>query len=149
MALRPDGRMRSLTAIPPLRAAFSLMTPSTPRVMELRQDDDAFAFWDYGPELSRRFRALKVWMILKGAGTTALSEAIENNIGCARHLQELVQSSDDFEMLAPVELSIFCFRYRPSLVREASRDSDEKLNQFNERLLVALQRRKFSTSRTH
>ncbi len=113
------------------------------RVME-HQNDEAFAFWDYGPELSRRFRALKVWMILKGAGTSALSEAIENNIACARHLEELVQSSDDFEMLAPVELSIFCFRYRPSSLRKSSRDVDgaaaQKLNQFNERLLVALQR---------
>jgi glutamate/tyrosine decarboxylase-like PLP-dependent enzyme len=113
------------------------------RVME-HQDDEAFAFWDYGPELSRRFRALKVWMILKGAGTAALSEAIENNIACARYLQELVQSSEDFELLAPVELSIFCFRYRPSPLREASTDSDDetnqKLNEFNERLLVALQR---------
>jgi aromatic-L-amino-acid decarboxylase len=106
-----------------------------------QQDDEAFAFWDYGPELSRRFRALKVWMIMKGAGTAALSEAIENNIACARYLEELVQSSDDFEMLAPVELSIFCFRYR--LLRKTSGESDDinrKLNQYNERLLVALQR---------
>jgi len=113
------------------------------RVME-QQDDEAFAFWDYGPELSRRFRALKVWMILKGAGTSALSDAIEDNIACARHLEELVGSSDDFEMLAPVELSIFCFRYRPSSLRKVSRDGDgaaeQKLNHFNERLLVALQR---------
>lgn len=111
------------------------------RVME-QQDDEAFAFWDYGPELSRRFRALKVWMILKGAGITALSEAIENNIACACYLEELVRSSDDFEMLAPVELSIFCFRYRPSSLRKRSANSDEDiaLDQFNERLLVALQR---------
>jgi aromatic-L-amino-acid decarboxylase len=109
-----------------------------------QQDDEAFAFWDYGPELSRRFRALKVWMILKGAGTTALSEAIENNIACARYLGELVRSSDDFEMLAPVELSIFCFRYRPSSLRKGAGDTDDasaqKLNEFNESLLVALQR---------
>ena len=41
--------------------------------------DEAFAFWDYGPELSRRFRALKVWMLLKGVGLDALGEAIESN----------------------------------------------------------------------
>ena len=113
------------------------------RVME-QQDDEAFAFWDYGPELSRRFRALKVWMILKGAGTTALSQAIESNIACARHFAELVRSSDDFEMLAPVELSIFCFRYWPSSLRKTSENSEDdtnrKLDEFNERLLVALQR---------
>ncbi len=37
-----------------------------------QEADEAFAFWDYGPELSRRFRALKVWMLLKGVGLDAL-----------------------------------------------------------------------------
>ena len=103
-----------------------------------QEADEAFAFWDYGPELSRRFRALKVWMLLKGVGLGALSAAIENDLACARHLEALVRASDDFEMLAPVELSIFCFRYLPAHLREA-RD-DAQLNAFNERLLVALQR---------
>src|SRR5256886_11944082 len=78
-----------------------------------QEADEAFAFWDYGPELSRRFRALKVWMLLKGVGLQALSEAIERDLACARHLESLVRASDDFEMLAPVELSIFCFRHVP------------------------------------
>src|SRR6516165_4253009 len=72
--------------------------------------DEAFVCWDYGPELSRRFRALKVWMLLKGVGLDRLSEAIESNLACARHLQSMVQASDDFQMVTPVELSIFCFR---------------------------------------
>src|SRR6201993_446426 len=58
--------------------------------------DEAFVCWDYGPELSRRFRALKVWMLLKGVGLDRLSEAIESNLACARHLESMVQASDDF-----------------------------------------------------
>src|SRR5919109_2937379 len=77
------------------------------------ETDEAFVCWDYGPELSRRFRALKVWMLLKGVGLDGLSEAIESNLACARHLESMVQASDDFEMIAPVELSIFCFRHTP------------------------------------
>lgn len=114
------------------RAAFAHTAEYT-RVLDLR-DDEAFAFWDYGPELSRRFRALKVWMLLKGVGTRALGEAIESNLTSARHLEALVRESDDFEMLAPVELSIFCFRYRPKT------SSEVELDELNERLLVALQR---------
>jgi aromatic-L-amino-acid decarboxylase len=102
-----------------------------------QEADEAFAFWDYGPELSRRFRALKVWMLLKGVGTHSLGEAIENNIACARHLESLVRASDDFEMLAPVELSIFCFRYVPVQLKD---ESPEVIDAFNERLLIALQR---------
>ncbi len=82
-----------------------------------QEADEAFAFWDYGPELSRRFRALKVWMLLKGVGLQALSEAIEKDLACARHFEKLVQNSEDFEMLAPVELSIFCFRHLPARLK--------------------------------
>ncbi|HEY4757539.1 MAG TPA: aminotransferase class I/II-fold pyridoxal phosphate-dependent enzyme [Chthoniobacterales bacterium] len=110
--------------------------------------DEAFAFWDYGPELSRRFRALKVWMLLKGIGLPTLREAVEKDLACARHLQTLVQNSQDFEMLAPVELSIFCFRHLPGKLKHslaAANSSErekiqEQLDAHNERLLLALQR---------
>ena len=98
--------------------------------------EEAFAFWDYGPELSRRFRALKVWMLLKGVGLQSLGEAIENNLACARHLDSLVRASEDFEMAAPVELSIFCFRHLPPQLKG---EGPEKIDAYNERLLVALQ----------
>ncbi|HEX4668019.1 MAG TPA: aminotransferase class I/II-fold pyridoxal phosphate-dependent enzyme [Chthoniobacterales bacterium] len=98
--------------------------------------DEAFVFWDYGPELSRRFRALKVWMLLKGVGLHSLGEAIEQNLACARHLEALVRASDDFEMVAPVGLSIFCFRHLPALLRKASA---QVVDAWNERLLLALQ----------
>jgi glutamate/tyrosine decarboxylase-like PLP-dependent enzyme len=117
------------------RAAFAHEAEYTRIIGE--QADEAFAFWDYGPELSRRFRALKVWMLLKGVGLDALSEAIENNLACARYLESMVQASDDFEMVAPVELSIFCFRHVPMQLRS---ESPETIDAFNERLLVALQR---------
>lgn len=116
------------------------------RVLE-QAPDEAFAFWDYGPELSRRFRALKVWMMLKGVGLRALGGAIEKDLGCARHLERLVRASEDFEMLAPVELSIFCFRYVPPGLKRALAGAnemerariDEQLDALNERLLIDLQ----------
>jgi aromatic-L-amino-acid decarboxylase len=95
--------------------------------------DEAFAFWDYGPELSRPLRALDLWMLFKFAGSARLGEAIERNMACAKYLEKLVRASADFEMLAPVGLSVFCFRYRPP-------GFAGDLNALNERLLVALQR---------
>jgi glutamate/tyrosine decarboxylase-like PLP-dependent enzyme len=70
-----------------------------------------YAFWDYGPELTRRFRALKIWMALKACGVEAIAAAIEGNIRLARRLASLIDASDDFERLAPVPLSIVTFRY--------------------------------------
>ena len=117
------------------RAAFAHEAEYTRIIGE--KADEAFAFWDYGPELSRRFRALKVWMLLKGVGLDSLGEAIESNLACARYLESMVRASDDFEMLAPVELSIFCFRHVPAQLRNGS---PEAIDAFNERLLIALQR---------
>ena len=95
--------------------------------------DEAFAFWDYGPELSRPFRALDLWLLIKHAGVERLAEAVERNIACARHFETLVNAADDCEMLAPVELSVFCFRYAPP-------GYAGDLDQLNERILVELQR---------
>ncbi len=117
------------------RAAFAHEAEYTRMFGE--EADEAFVCWDYGPELSRRFRALKVWMLLKGVGLDRLSEAIETNLACARYLESIVRASDDFEMVAPVELSIFCFRHVPAQLRS---QSPETIDAFNERLLVALQR---------
>jgi aromatic-L-amino-acid decarboxylase len=96
---------------------------------------ESFAFWDHGPELSRRFRALKVWMVMASAGARAIGEAIESNLDCARYFAGLIEESDDFELMAPVELSIFCFRHCPSNADPSALDLDEH----NEKLLVALQ----------
>ena len=117
------------------RAAFAHEAEYTRIIGE--EADEAFAFWDYGPELSRRFRALKIWMLLKGVGLHSLGEAIESNLACARYLESMVRASDDFEMVAPVDLSIFCFRHVPVQLRN---ESAEAIDAFNERLLIALQR---------
>jgi glutamate/tyrosine decarboxylase-like PLP-dependent enzyme len=117
------------------RAAFAQEAEYTRVIGE--KADEAFAFWDYGPELSRRFRALKVWMLLKGVGIHSLGAAIESNLACARYFESMVRASDDFEMVAPVELSIFCFRHVPVRLKN---ESPDVIDGFNERLLVALQR---------
>jgi glutamate/tyrosine decarboxylase-like PLP-dependent enzyme len=123
-----------------VRGAFSLDADYT-RIL-YTDEAEAFAFWDYGPELSRPFRALKVWMTLAHAGSQGIADAIESNLDCARYLAELVGGSDDFEMLAPAELSIFCFRYLPPEFRgheERSPAEEAQLNEINEKIMLALQ----------
>ena len=123
------------------RAAFALGADYT-RVLETAPGE-AFAFWDYTPELSRRFRALKVWMALAHVGARAYGEAIESNLDCAVHLGGLVEESEDLELLAPVGLSIVCFRYLPAGFRaRGARTAGEEaqLDSINARGRVALQR---------
>ena len=66
---------------------------------------------DFGPELSRGFRALKIWSQLLEHGTDRLGKAICRNCEQARYLEQMINSSKALELLAPVNLNIVCFRY--------------------------------------
>ena len=99
-------------------------------------EDAAFAYWDYGVELSRRFRALKVWLTLGYYGVRRIAEAVSEDISLAAYLGELVSNADDFELLAPVELSICCFRYVPRDLK----GNEPELNRLNEQIMAAVQK---------
>jgi aromatic-L-amino-acid decarboxylase len=116
------------------RAAFNTEDADYIKVHGL-VDDEAFAYWDYGVELSRRFRALKVWLTLRYYGVRRIAEAISGDIALAEYLGEVIEQADDFELLAPVELSICCFRYVP-----LNLDDQAKLDRLNERILATVQK---------
>jgi aromatic-L-amino-acid decarboxylase len=114
------------------KAAFNTEDADYIKVHGL-SDDETFAYWDYGVELSRRFRALKVWLTLRYYGVRRIAEAISEDIALAAYLGELVEESEDFELLSPVELSICCFRYVPP-------QGDFDLDQLNATVLAAVQK---------
>ena len=116
----------------PVKAAFNTEDADYIKVHG-HSDDEAFAFWDYGVELSRRFRALKVWLTLSYYGARRIAEAVTEDIALASYLGELVEAAEDFELLAPVELSICCFRYVPPGVKATDLDS------LNERIMGRVQ----------
>ncbi|HWO88711.1 MAG TPA: aminotransferase class V-fold PLP-dependent enzyme [Gemmatimonadales bacterium] len=88
-----------------------------------------------GPELSRRFRALKVWLLLKAHGADAYGALIEQNCAQARYLAERLRATGVCELLAPVSLNVVCFRYAPA------DHPEERLDTLNRDLLIALQER--------
>jgi aromatic-L-amino-acid/L-tryptophan decarboxylase len=67
---------------------------------------------DFGPDLSRSFRALKTWFALKVYGTEALGAVISHTCQLARYLERRIAATPELELMAPVELNIVCFRYR-------------------------------------
>jgi glutamate/tyrosine decarboxylase-like PLP-dependent enzyme len=89
-------------------------------------------FSEYGPQLSRGFRALKIWLSFKEHGLDKFGRLIDQNIAQAHELEKLIERRPDFEMMAPVKLNIACFRYRPQYLAEAH------WNAFNEELLIRL-----------
>jgi glutamate/tyrosine decarboxylase-like PLP-dependent enzyme len=72
---------------------------------------EGFAFFDQTIELSRRFRALKLWLSLRYHGLAAFRAAITENLAQAELLAELIEAEPSLELLAPVELSAVCFRW--------------------------------------
>ncbi len=93
-----------------LRRAFSLV----PEYLKTADDPRAVNFMDYGVQLGRRFRALKLWFIMRHFGHERIAEIIRSHIRYAQDLAALIRSDPDFEVAAPVPFSLICFRYRGS-----------------------------------
>ena len=91
-------------------------------------------FADRGIELTRSFRALRVWRSLKTHGVKLFTRLIEQNVAQARHLARLIESRNDLELLADVTSNVVFFRYRPADCTE------ERLNGINKELLMRLQK---------
>ena len=93
------------------------------------------AYGGLGPDLSRRFRALKVWMSLKEHGADRYGEQIEQNVDQAHYLASLIERHPELELAAPVPLNVVCFRYVPRDQTRADRDG----NAVNREILMRLQ----------
>ena len=105
-----------------LKAAFSLVPPylTTP------EDGGVVNLMDYGLSLGRRFRALKLWMVIRAYGAEGLASLISGHIELARRLAATIDSEPGWELLAPVPFSAVCFRHHPAGV-----DDEDELRRLN------------------
>ncbi len=99
--------------------------------------DGPFDFKDCSPQLSRGFRALKIWMTFKAYGAKKLRAAIESNIEIMRELADQIDESEDFERISPVPLSVVCFQYRTADL--SVHQQSEFLDRLNGELLTAVE----------
>ena len=90
-------------------------------------------FSDLGLQLSRQFRALKVWMAIKEHGLDRFGRMITRNVEQAHYFGRLVEQTPELELMAPIGLDIVCFRFNPGGL------SDDVLNALNKELLIRLQ----------
>ncbi len=87
-------------------------------------------YCDWGIPLGRRFRALKLWFVIRSFGVSGLQEKLRYHIKLAGKFTELLKSDNHFEILAPVTMNVICFRYLPEKIKE-----EQEINRFNEALL--------------
>jgi aromatic-L-amino-acid decarboxylase len=104
-----------------LKKAFSLVPEY------LKTDEQIENLMDYGIQLGRRFRALKLWFVMRYFGQNGLIERIREHCRLAKLLASWIDESHDWELLAPVPFALVCFRATPEGV--------EDLDEFNERLM--------------
>jgi aromatic-L-amino-acid decarboxylase len=91
-----------------LRRAFSLV----PEYLRTAEDSRAVNYMDYGVPLGRRFRALKLWFVMRYFGREKLAEMIRSQIAWAHELADAVDADPCFERAAPAPFSVVCFRYK-------------------------------------
>ncbi len=106
-------------------------------------------YFDYGPQLSRSWRALKVWLSLRHYGAEGYRTFFRQTIACARHLHARVVASDDFEVVQPApDLYLYSFRWAPASLR----GQDALLDELNQRITDEIQSRQIAfvmTTRIH
>jgi aromatic-L-amino-acid decarboxylase len=113
----------------------------TPEYLRTTQDAEVVNFRDWGIQLGRRFRALKLWFVLRQYGVNGLCEMIRGHVALAKELAGWIEETPDFELMAPVHFGLVCFRHRPAGEDPAA------TNERNRRLLaqVNASRRVFLT----
>jgi aromatic-L-amino-acid decarboxylase len=112
-----------------VRAAFSL----TPEYLRTSDSPEVKNLMDTGVQLGRRFRALKLWMILRSFGARRIRACLAEHIRLAEQLAAWVDAHPQFERLAPVPFSVVCFRWNPHDGR-----SEDDLDAANEQLIEAV-----------
>jgi aromatic-L-amino-acid decarboxylase len=120
-----------------LRRAFSLV-PEYLRGDAERAGEALPNYMDYGIQLGRRFRALKAWFVIRAFGREGLAARIREARRLARLVADWVNTDKRFELLAPVEMGVVCFRARAFSNEVQERLSDDSLNAMNERLLACV-----------
>jgi aromatic-L-amino-acid decarboxylase len=101
-----------------LRRAFSLV----PEFLVTREQEEVVNYMDYGVQLGRRFRALKLWMIIRAFGVEGLVERLRAHCELAQAFASWVRATPDWEVVAPVDFSLVCFRLAPEGTSEKRRD---------------------------
>jgi aromatic-L-amino-acid decarboxylase len=88
---------------------------------------------DWGVPLGRRFRALKLWFVIRNYGVEGLQKQLRAHISLAQELTTWIKTSPDFELLVPTTLNLVCFRYHPENIQE-----EDVLNIINKNILAEL-----------
>jgi aromatic-L-amino-acid/L-tryptophan decarboxylase len=112
-----------------------------PEYLRTAEDREVVNFRDWGIQLGRRFRALKLWFVIRSYGVEGLRGMIRKHVALASDLAGQIEADPGFELMAPVRFGLVCFRCRP----EGYNETDAGLDELNSRVLARVN----ATRRVH
>lgn len=104
-----------------------------PEYLKTRSDNVANNYCDWGIPLGRRFRALKLWFVIRSFGVEGLKEKVRYHLKLAKDLYDKIYLDKEYEILAPLNANVVCFRYKPGNIND-----ENTLNTLNENLMHTL-----------
>ena len=104
----------------------------TPDYLKTSVDEEVKNYRDWGIPLGRRFRALKLWFVIREMGVEGIREKIRRHIQFGKWLSEQVNENPDFELMAPVPLNTVCFRYINADASQLDRINEQIMNEVNQ-----------------
>ena len=114
-----------------LKKTFEIL----PEYLKTQSHGQVNNYCDWGVPLGRRFRALKLWFVIRSFGVEAIQTILRNHLQLAKELADKISNHSDFELLAPVTVNLICFRYHPK-----NTSDENQLNALNEKLMGELNR---------
>lgn len=103
----------------------------TPDYLKTNVDDEVKNYRDWGIPLGRRFRALKLWFVIREMGVEGIQEKIRKHISLGKWLAKQVDEHEDFELMAPVPLNTVCFRYTNGVASQLDELNEKIMNTIN------------------
>jgi len=131
-----------------LRHAFHVREDEAEYLQDARAGEEEVNLWDYSPELTRPFRALKLWMSLQVFGADAFAAALERTFYLAEYAEKELRARNNWEITSGAQMAVVTFRYVPQGHANASLDDARRIDALNRAIATRMQEQGFALALT-
>ena len=127
-----------------LRHAFHVREDEAEYLQDARAGEEEVNLWDYSPELTRPFRALKLWMSLQVFGADAFAAALERTFYLAEYAEKELRARGNWEIISSAQMAVVTFRYVPQGQEDGSVESARRIDALNRAIAAGMQEQGFA-----
>jgi glutamate/tyrosine decarboxylase-like PLP-dependent enzyme len=127
-----------------LRHAFHVREDEAEYLQDARGGEEEVNLWDYSPELTRPFRALKLWMSLQVFGADAFAAALDRTFYLAEYAEKELRARSNWEITSNAQMAVVTFRYAPPKQMDSSAESARRIDTLNRAIASRMQEQGFA-----